>query len=399
MRPIQHDSYVAGIDDEARAELVRNALQDRQARLVSWREEAMGGGASGSELYTVSGEATSNGAVVPWKFILKMFNHEGEGWQESSIDPMAWDFWKREWLVYQVPWIHDLREGLVAPHCYGSGELGESAAWVAMEDLAAADQRPWSPSRFAAAARHLGEFNGRLVVDGDPPADWWLSRGWLRGWTERAEPMITQLPSLAEHPRVAELFAPSTIGLLMQVWEHRRELYEALDALPQSICHQDLFPRNAFIRVADGTEQTVAIDWAYCGWAAVGADLAPLLGASVGFFEADCDNADKLERLCLDAYLDGLRRSGWQGHRDAVFVGYLATIVLRFMVGVVGPMLTVALDNSLDAMVERIFGHPKAELNAKWQRTHKVFNEPRLESLLATFGYASQHRWQGRPAV
>jgi len=45
MRPIRHDSYVAGIDDEARAELVRNVLQDRRARLVSWREEAMGGGA------------------------------------------------------------------------------------------------------------------------------------------------------------------------------------------------------------------------------------------------------------------------------------------------------------------------------------------------------------------
>jgi hypothetical protein len=54
----EHDSYVAGIDDEARAELIRNALQDRQAQLVSWRDEPMGGGASGSELYTVSGEAT-----------------------------------------------------------------------------------------------------------------------------------------------------------------------------------------------------------------------------------------------------------------------------------------------------------------------------------------------------
>ena len=121
MRPIQHDSYVAGIDDEARAELVRKVLQDRQAQLVSWREEPMGGGGSGSELYTVSGEATSSGStVLPWKLILKMFNHEGEGWQETSTDPMAWDYWKREWLVYQAPWIHDLREGLVAPHCFGA---------------------------------------------------------------------------------------------------------------------------------------------------------------------------------------------------------------------------------------------------------------------------------------
>ena len=82
----------------------------------------MGGGGSGSELYTVSGEATSRGTVLPWKLILKMFNHEGEGWQETSTDPMAWDYWKREWLVYQAPWIHDLRDGLVAPHCLGSGE-------------------------------------------------------------------------------------------------------------------------------------------------------------------------------------------------------------------------------------------------------------------------------------
>jgi len=273
-------------------------------------------------------------------------------------------------------------------HCFGSGELGESAGWVAMEDLAAADQRPWSPSHFLTAARHLGEFNGRFLANGDPPADGWLSRGWLQGWTERAEPMITQLPSLAEHPRVAELFAPSTIGLLLQVWEHRRELYEALDALPQSICHQDLFPRNAFIRVAGGAEQTVAIDWAFGGWAALGADLAPLLGASLGFFEADSDDADELERLCLDAYLDGLRLTGWQGHRDDVLVGYLATIALRFMVGTVGPVLTGALDNSLDAMIEEIFGLPRPELIARWRKIHEFFDEPRLASLLTTFGYA-----------
>ena len=154
-----------------------------------------------------------------------------------------------------------------------------------------------------------------------------------------------------------------------RVWEHRRDLHDALDALPQSICHQDLFPRNAFIRVAGGAEQTVAIDWAFCGSAALGADLAPLLGASLGFFEADCDEADELERLCMNAYLDGLRLTGWQGHGDDIFFGYLATIALRFMVGAVGPVLTFALDNSLDAMGEQIFGHPKPELIARCARS------------------------------
>ena len=387
MHLIQHESYVAGIDDDARAELLRNAVQDRQARLVSWRERAMGGGASGSELYTVWGEAASGGSVVPWMFILKMFNHEGEGWQESSTDPVAWDFWKREWLVYQAAWIHELQEGLVAPRCFGSGELGETAVWVAMEDLSSADRRPWSPGSFASAARHLGEFNGRFLDDGRAPADRWLSRDWIQGWTERAEPIITQLPALADHPAVTELFAPSTIDLLLRVWEHRHEAYQALEALPHSICHQDLFPRNAFVRVADGIKQTVAIDWAYCGWAALGTDLAPLIGASLNFFEADCDEADELERLCLDAYLEGLKVTGWDGRRDDVLIGYLASIVLRFMVGAAAPILTFALDNALDSLVEPIFGHQRPTLIAKWRRVYE-FNEPRLASLLTTLGHA-----------
>jgi hypothetical protein len=134
----------------------------------------------GKRRWAVAGRAPSStqsrgrrprGSVVSWKFILKMFNHEGEGWQEGSTDPMAWNFWKREWLVYQAPWIRELREGLVTPHCFGFGELGETAVWVAMEDLTAADQRPWSASRFAASARHLGGFNGRFLVNADPPAD------------------------------------------------------------------------------------------------------------------------------------------------------------------------------------------------------------------------------------
>ena len=51
-------------------------------------------------------------------------------------------------------------------------------------------------------------------------------------------------------------------------------------------------------------------------------------------------------------------------------------------------MLTFALDNSLDAMGEQIFGHPKAELIARWRKIHEFFDEPRLAPLLTTFGYA-----------
>ena len=58
------------------------------------------------------------------------------------------------------------------------------------------------------------------------------------------------------------------------------------------------------------------------------------------------------------------------------------------MVGTVGPVLTGALDNSLDAMIEQIFGLPRPELIARWRKLHEIFDEPRLASLLTTFGYA-----------
>jgi hypothetical protein len=48
-------------------------------------------------------------------------------------------------------------------------------------------------------------------------------------------------------------------------------------------------------------------------------------------------------------------------------------------------VLTFALDNSLDAMGEQIFGHPKPELIARWRKIHEFFDEPRLASLLNTF--------------
>jgi hypothetical protein len=58
------------------------------------------------------------------------------------------------------------------------------------------------------------------------------------------------------------------------------------------------------------------------------------------------------------------------------------------MVGTAGPVFTFALDNSLDAMVEQIFGRPKRELFARWRKINEFFDEPRLASLLTTFGYA-----------
>ena len=199
--------------------------------------------------------------------------------------------------------------------------------------------------------------------------------------------MITKLPSVTNHPVVAELFPPSIVGLLLKVWEHRYEMYQVLDALPQSICHQDLFPRNAFVRVADVGSRRLRLT----GRSAAGLPSEPSWRPCSGHPSASskpiATRPTNWNGLCLDAYLEGLRLTGWEGLRDDVFVGYLATIVLRFMVGTVGPLLTFALDDSLTTMIEQIFGQPKPVLIARWRKIN-AFDEPRLASLLTTLGYA-----------
>ena len=56
-----------------------------------------------------------------------------------STDQGSWDYWKREWHLYQSLWLHQLSGPLVVPRCLATGEIlaeiDEELAWIAMEDL------------------------------------------------------------------------------------------------------------------------------------------------------------------------------------------------------------------------------------------------------------------------
>ena len=65
-------------------------------------------------------------------------------------------------------------------------------------------------------------------------------------------------------------------------------LLAALDKLPQTFCHLDAYRPNLFLRRdADGSNQTVAVDWAFTGIASVGEEIANLLAASLIWLEHD----------------------------------------------------------------------------------------------------------------
>jgi hypothetical protein len=217
------------------------------------------------------------------------------------------------------------------------------------------DHRPWPHGHFRAVARQLGIFNGDYLAGRPLPADPWLSRDWLRGWTEEADPLIDLLPTVSGHPVAGKIFPKDVIKGLIELWEQREKLYQALDQLPKTLCHNDIFPRNLFVGGSDHPDCSVAIDWAFCGAAPLGQELTALVGASQAFLESRPERWDDLERDCLDGYAEGLRQMGWH-ELDEILLGYVLSSVLRFSLGALPPLLGLTLTTEHRDLAERVFG-------------------------------------------
>jgi hypothetical protein len=197
-RPMLKDAgkYVDYIDDATWQRLVGALLDSDGVEILSRhsREIFVGVGA-GTRLYRVAGTAVNGGRrPADWSMVVKVLTLDQLNFQSISPDQTAWDYWKREWHVYRSPWQQQLPGPLVAPRCLATGEIlaetDSELAWIAMEDLQALDHRPWPAGNFRQVARHLGTFNGDYLTGSALPTDPWLSRDWLRGWTELAEPQM-----------------------------------------------------------------------------------------------------------------------------------------------------------------------------------------------------------------
>jgi thiamine kinase-like enzyme len=114
----------------------------------------------------------------------------------------------------------------------------------------------------------------------------------------------------------------------------------------------DAFRKNLF----DRGGETVAIDWSYVGLAPIGAEVGHLVMGSVAFAEHGHDTR-ALAAASLDAYLAGLRESGWRGDERDVREGFaLSAIRWVFMLGWMGAML----DPARAAQMEEWAGRPLA---------------------------------------
>lgn len=374
-------------------DVVRKALDRPSLQVIDWKVQPLHGGVEwDSTVHRFQGQARDGGEMVPWSLILKAVKSA-----KKSIDPGGIWYWKREALAYQSGLLHHLPGGNVtAPSCYQVEERSEDSLWLWMEDIREDIQSPWSIEQYALAARQLGQFNGAYLAGQPCPSESWITRNWLRQYTEHAAAGIDFIHANPDHPIIRHMYPGNTLAQILAIWEERNQILGALDDLPQVFCHQDAFRRNLFSR----HRQTVAIDWGYMGIAPVGAELVALVAGSLGFFEVPAERVRELDRLCFDGYLQGLREAGWNGDPKLVRTGYILSLMLRYPVSAqVGEMLPTFLDQERRSKLETAFENKSAAELEKADPAIVAYYESILPEGMKLLGMRRLLRLAGRIGI
>lgn len=361
------ETIAAAIGEVELRGIVERITGMAEPRIADWRYERLAvinGWDEYRGLFRFAGEAQVAGQRRAWSVILKVIRRP----PRSSDDPAQPHFWKREALAYGSPLLSG-GPGLRPVRCLGVDPRDDDTFTLWLEDLKDEYPEGWPLERYRLAAVHLGEMSGaHLSRDRslDPP--WLMRRGFateLEGAGARAMEALISDAATWEHPQVRRAFPESTARRVAEQWEHRSAFHAIVSELPTTICHNDAHAHNLFSRRReDGSQETIALDWELMGIGTLTADITYLVIGSLRRFAVDITQADDLEAVVLDGYMDGLERAGFRGDRAAIRLGYTATVALRL--GLVPQTLGLIMSGSQRARQERAWRRPADELIARW---------------------------------
>lgn len=265
-------------------------------------------------------------AGADWSVVRKEIRPGGGsgGPWATSEKPDHWNFWQREPLAY--------RSGLAAGAYSGSGlrpprvlaavdrPAGGVGLWL--EDVAGILGEDWPIATVGEFARALGRGQGSYLAGRRRPDHDWLSRRWLRQYVAAQAPAGPVPPGPIA---LADVYGDLAPGLA-RLWGERDALLSAVEGLPQTLCHLDVWPKN-LIRTP---EDFVLLDWAFVGAGAVGQDAGNLVPDCVwdGFLPTAALPA--LAETVWAGYLAGLREAGWGGDERLARLGFTAGGAVKY---------------------------------------------------------------------
>jgi hypothetical protein len=325
---------LAGAAEQLQA-AVRAALGEPQAALGNWDATPLHGGVNtlteGGGLFALSGTARVGSLERPWSLVLKRCLPA-----PGRDDPAGIAYWKREPLLYGSGFLDDL-PGLRAPRCYGCDQQPDGSIWLWLERVQEDGERRWPLGRWALAARHLGKFNGAYLAGRPLPPALWLGGGRLRSWLARHGPLVERIAAAADIAELRRFWPRPVVEGILRLWQERETFLAALEQLPQTFAHGDAIRRNLLARrSADGSEETVAIDWELAGYYAPGEEVGQTLSVAAAFGDLEPADLPTLDEALFAGYLAGLGDAGWQGDPRPVRFAYAAHAALRNAFNAVG---------------------------------------------------------------
>lgn len=308
-------------------EAVRALTGSATARVLSWQRspvdwrvvsEVTGG------LHRLSGTLEDGGTLQPWSLVVKV-NRRPPG--DGKTDEAAW---RREELSYTSGILRP-RGGFAMARCLAVTRLSAEETWLWLEDVRDEGGALWSLNRHTAAARHLGLLNGTHRVVPGRALDW-LFGGWLEQLTplgndEASAGLRRPEVEVWDHPLV---FPEPVLAQLERLSEAAPHLHRELSAVPHALCHLDPGQFNLCSRTrADGTRETVFLDWQTLSLGALGADLAMMNALNLCRLYVRSEEAESYSDATLAAYLGGLREAGLNASLAEVCRAYTVLAALR----------------------------------------------------------------------
>ncbi|RMF76489.1 MAG: hypothetical protein D6737_20040 [Chloroflexi bacterium] len=363
--------HAKAVDMHILASAVQHLLNDDRAAIIHHQHAQIhggfGGGIGGTAVYRFSGTAQVGDAVREWSLIGKLL-------LRGDDTPTSTHYWRREAEAYHAGLLNDLDGGLRAPRCFGMTEAHD-AVWIWLEEIGD-DVGQWPLARYGLTARHLGQFNGAYLTGSPLPDDAWLSQQWIRHNMIGTEQSLRLLTDMPDNPLIAQVLPGDGVARVLRLWDEHQHFLDALDKLPQTLCHHDAFRRNLF---AQG-DTTVAVDWGFVGIGAVAEDLAAMVWVTLFFMEVSSADIHEFDRISYDSYLTGLRDAGWQGDERLVRLGYTIAVPMRRFVTLwhdLPKFLDAGRHHALEAMMQ----HPIDDIIAHFVKldhfTAQLTNEAR----------------------
>lgn len=273
-------------------------------------------------VYHLHGYANVDHARLPWSLILKIIQQDSG----EKDEPQHYNYWKREALVLESGILKNLPRSVQAPECYLVEDRQDGTIGLWMERVEG--EAPASLKQFEEVALRLGRFNGAYLTGKKLPDEEWICKSWLKSWTTASRMYAPDIAAYAS--RLHKKHEADIWGWYQDFNGQIGNHLNALQALPRVLAHQDLSQMNMLLaRKAAHDEPLMLIDWQFMSISGTGEDLGKLYGVNMSLGIIPVSGYTGFGEALFNAYIKGLRETGWRGMEPQARYGYCISTALR----------------------------------------------------------------------